>query len=68
MHEYDEIKWMINTSVGDGRHTIIKCKDVAVLKEALAREQADMKRRTMIKMLEVRIRQVERAKSLCGVA
>jgi len=56
----NRVKWIINTSIDDARQTIRNCDDIKLLTAALGKELNGSKRSTMIKMLESRIRKLEK--------
>lgn len=62
MKGLDYIGWITASSIEDARHYSGLCDNVKVLKSALKCEREFKNRKTVIRMLEVRIRKIEKEK------
>lgn len=56
------IGWITASSIEDARHYSRLCTDVKILESALRREREFKQRKTVIRMLEIRIRKLEKEK------
>lgn len=66
MKGLDYIGWITASSIEDARHYSGLCDSVKILKSALKCEREFKKRKTVIRMLEIRIRKLEKEKRSCG--
>lgn len=62
MKGLDYIGWITASGIAEARHYSGICDNVKVLKSALKREKEFKNRKTVIRMLEVRIRKLEKEK------
>ena len=62
MKGLDYIGWITASGIAEARHYSGICDNVKVLKSALKREKEFKNRKTVIRMLEVRIRKHEKEK------
>lgn len=60
MKGLDYIGWITASSIEDARHYSGLCTDVKTLESALRREREYKQRKTVIRMLESRIRKLTR--------
>lgn len=62
MKGLDYIGWITASGIAEARHYSGICDNVKVLKSALKCEREFKKRKTVIRMLEIRIRKLEKEK------